>query len=300
MRKVFRFVAMCAFLGAIVATEKIVQAHGFVGDRFFPPTIATDDPFATDELSLPSVSYFDSPNPLTHTTDIGAEFDKEIFPQFAVGIADDYLEMAQSGDDTIRGWNNIQLSAKYQLWQNDPHEAIISAGLLTNIGGTGGTNTSDRFSTFIPTFYWGKGFGDLPDSLEALQPIALTGTLDNTFPTSANNPNVFDYGMAVEYSLPYLQQHVVDIGLPEPLKNMIPLVEFAFTTGENHGLQGQTTGTINPGVLYETPYCQIGAEAVIPANSATGPHVGVIVNLQIFIDDLFPKLFGHPLFGEQN
>ncbi|MGA2246926.1 MAG: hypothetical protein ABSH48_18190 [Verrucomicrobiota bacterium] len=30
------------------------SAHGFVGDRFFPPTIATDDPFAMDELSLPA------------------------------------------------------------------------------------------------------------------------------------------------------------------------------------------------------------------------------------------------------
>ena len=29
-----------------------VYAHGFVGDRFFPPTIQTDDPFATDGVAL--------------------------------------------------------------------------------------------------------------------------------------------------------------------------------------------------------------------------------------------------------
>lgn len=29
-------------------------AHGFAGDRFFPATLLTDDPFVADELSLPT------------------------------------------------------------------------------------------------------------------------------------------------------------------------------------------------------------------------------------------------------
>src|ERR1700733_5467421 len=71
-----------------------VQAHGFVGDRFFPPTMATDDPFATDELLLPSLSYFKSAgSPATGVTDGGFEFDKEIFPRFALGISGDYLHL---------------------------------------------------------------------------------------------------------------------------------------------------------------------------------------------------------------
>src|SRR5437588_13080189 len=31
-------------------------AHGVVGKRFFPATLATDDPFVADELSLPTIS----------------------------------------------------------------------------------------------------------------------------------------------------------------------------------------------------------------------------------------------------
>ena len=49
-----------AVMAAVGFGAATVHAHGFVGDRFFPPTIATDDPFATDELLLPSVSYFKS------------------------------------------------------------------------------------------------------------------------------------------------------------------------------------------------------------------------------------------------
>jgi hypothetical protein len=80
-----------------------------------------------------------------------------------------------------------------------------------------------------------------------------------------------------------------------PFRNVIPLVEFAMNSPLDRG-GGQTTGTVNPGFLWESRYCQIGAEAVIPINQATGPNVGFVVQVQVFIDDLLPKIFGHPLF----
>src|SRR5271155_1228076 len=126
-------IAVMAVVGLGAATA---HAHGFVGDRFFPPTIATDDPFATDELLLPSISYFKSAgSPATATTDGGFEFDKEIFPHFALGIAGDYLHLKPDGEPASTGFDDFALSAKYQLWQNDAHEAIISVGALWKIGG---------------------------------------------------------------------------------------------------------------------------------------------------------------------
>jgi hypothetical protein len=274
-----------------------VQAHGFVGDRFFPPTIATDDPFATDELLLPSVSYSkSSDHPPVGTTDVGFEFDKEIFPKFALGISGDWLNLNQGGVPTTSGFDNFTLSAKYQLWQNDKHEAIFSIGGEWEIGGSGSKQVgADSRSTFTPTVYFGKGLGDLPDALKYARPFAITGTLGEDLPDSAD-PNSLEWGFALEYSLPYLQQQVKDIGLPEPFKNMIPLVEFSFDSPQNRG-GGETTGTINPGVLYETKYFQIGAEAIIPVNNASGRDVGAVVQLQIFLDDIWPKWFGHPLVG---
>lgn len=276
-------------------------AHGFVGDRFFPPTIATDDPFATDELLLPSVSYFKSPasdgSPAVGTTDIGFEFDKEIFPKFALGISGDWLAEKPSGQPAAYGWDNFSLSLKYQLWENVPHEAIFSVGGEWEIGGSGSKNVgADSTSTFTPTIYFGKGFGDLPSALKYARPFALTGTVGEDLPTSAD-PNNLNWGLALEYSLPYLQSQVKDIGLPQPFSKMIPLVEFSFTTPENRG-GGPTTGTINPGILYENNYFQIGAEAIIPANGATGHDIGVVFQVQIYIDDIWPNIFGHPLFGK--
>jgi hypothetical protein len=286
-----------AVLAAIGFGMATAHAHGFVGDRFFPPTIATDDPFATDELSLPSVSYSkSSDSPAVGTTDVGFEFDKEIFPKFALGVSGDWLNQKPDGEPSSSGFDNFTLSAKYQLWQNNAHEAIFSVGGEWEIGGSGSKQVgADSRSTFSPTIYFGKGLGDLPDSLKYARPFAITGTLAEDLPDSAD-PNSLEWGFALEYSLPYLQSQVKDIGLPAPFKNMIPLVEFSFDTPENRD-GGKTTGTINPGILYETKYFQIGAEAIIPVNSASGQDVGAVVQLQIFLDDIWPKWFGHPLIG---
>jgi hypothetical protein len=277
-------------------------AHGFVGDRFFPPTVATDDPFATDELELPAISLFtDSAaegSPKTQTVATGFEFDKEIFPHFAIGISDDYLVQKPAGLPTITGWDNLSLSAKWQFWQSDEHEAVLAVGAEADVGGSGSRATGDSASVITPTVYFGKGFGDLPDSLDALKPLAITGTIGEEFPLSGADPNVLDVGLAFEYSLPYLQQHVRDVGLPHPLADIIPVVEFTFSDPENRGQSGQVVATVSPGILWETHYFQLGAEANIPLNSRSGVRVGATLSLQIYIDDLFPKIFGHPVFGK--
>jgi hypothetical protein len=291
----------------ILITPNLARAHGFEGDRFFPPTIQTDDPFATDELSV-GIQSFNNPAgsdgmPKTRELDVDAEFDKEIFPKFAVGISGTYInleptkhtdgsEPAPSQD----GFDNISLSAKYQLWEDPTHEFILSLGGEVDLGGTGSRALGvESYTTYSPILYSGKGFGDLPDSLKYLKPFALTGTLGYEIPGKSSDPNVLDWGFALEYSLPYLEEHVEDIGLPHPLKDFIPLVEFNMSSPTNRSGE-TTTGTINPGVLWEQPDFQLGAEAVIPVNEHTGPNVGAVIQVQIFIDDIFPKVFGHPLF----
>ncbi|HZK79529.1 MAG TPA: hypothetical protein VFC46_00640, partial [Humisphaera sp.] len=178
-------------------------------------------------------------------------------------------------------------------------EFIFSVGVEADLGGIGTKGFRDSFTTLTPKIYVGKGLGDLPDKFAMLQPFAVTGEFGQSFPTSAASPNAFSWGFAVEYSLMYLEQHVKDVGLPAPFKEMIPLVEFSMQTTENRGVGGLTTGTINPGVLWVTNYYELGVEANIPVNHDSGAHVGVTAELWIFIDDIFPQTFGHPLFGER-
>ena len=99
--------------------------------------------------------------------------------------------------------------------------------------------------------------------------------------------------------MPYLKSAVVDLGLPDFVNRLIPIVEAALQTPvSNTGTSGTvTTGTINPGIIYVGDKYQVAIEAMIPVNRQSGTNVGVIAQLHFFLDDIFPRSIGRPLFG---
>jgi len=306
------------FVCTVCASNR-VYGHGFAGARFFPATLSTDDPFVADELSLPTVSTIRTPDDGgTRETDISVEIAKRITPQFALEIGETLTVLNWHEEHSANGFGNLQLAGKYQLVKNAAHETIVSVGLGVEIGGTGSPSIgADSFSTWEPAIFFGKGFGDLPEALRILKPLALTGVAGIAIPSSVStrtitvneqtanrdvdierHPDVLEWGFALEYSVIYLQSQVQDMHLPAPVDRLIPLVEFAMETPLNRGPTGPTTGTINPGVIWAAKYFQVGVEAVIPINEHTGNNVGVIAQLHFFLDDLFPHTIGRPLFGE--
>ncbi|MGB6600073.1 MAG: hypothetical protein WBE77_03200, partial [Candidatus Cybelea sp.] len=58
-------------------------------------------------------------------------------------------------------------------------------------------------------------------------------------------------------------------------------------------------GTISPGLLYDAPTWQLGAEAIIPANGATrqGQGTGFIIQYHLFLDTFYKSWFGRPLIN---
>ena len=301
---------------ACVATADAALAHGIAGKRFFPATLATDDPFVADELSLPTISIIKTPAsgdaPATRETDFSVDMSKRITESLGVGFGATYKQLHPDGGDTQRGFDNAAASVKYKFYQSNEHETILSAGVDWDIGGSGSKRVgAESFSTVTPALFFGKGFGDLPDSAMYLRPIALTGSVGIGIPMRANSsspnddgdvvierhPHMLNLGFAIEYSFPYLQAFVKDVGLREPFKQLIPVVEFALTTPIDRG-GGPTTGTINPGILWAGRYMQLGVEAVVPINHQTGSRVGWIAQIHFFLDDIFPTTIGKPIFGK--
>lgn len=293
-------------------------SHGFAGSRFFPATLTTDDPFVNDELSLPTVSSIVTPDEGgTRETDVAFDIAKRITPNFGIEVGESIINLKPPGESSQTGFGNLELAGKYEFFESDEHEIILSLGAGVEIGGTGNkTVGADSFTTWAPGFFFGKGFGDLPDTVSFLKPLAVTGLVGVAIPTSAStrtvtveettglrdidverHPAVLEWGFAVEYSMIYLQEQVKDIGLHAPFDRLIPLVEFAFETPLNRGEQGKTTGTINPGLIWSGKYFQVGAEAMIPVNTRTGNDVGFIAQLHFYLDDLFPRSLGRPIFG---
>ena len=292
---------ICALILLIIPGP--IQAHGLEGDRFFPPTPLTDDPFAVDELSLPAIQY--NPAGASNEVDVTGSLSKEIFPKFALSIADTYVNLNPKGGHAQDGWSPLSFNAKYQLWEVPGHEFILSVGSDFTLGGTGSKGIQDSgspyqsYTTYTPSIYLGKGFNELPDCLKFFRPLAITTVTGYDLYANAAASNALEWSGSLQYSIPYLQEHVEDVGIPRPFRDMIPVMEFQMTTPTNKDA-APTTGTINPGVLWEGKYCQISGEVSIPINSRSGPAIGGLIQVQVFIDDLFPKIFGHPIFGHDD
>ena len=103
----------------------------------------------------------------------------------------------------------------------------------------------------------------------------------------------------MQYSMPYLKSEIQDLQLPDFINHLIPIVEFQMSTpvANNFGNSFLTTGTINPGVIWVGSYFQVGLEAQVPVNAQSGHGIGVLGQLHLYLDDMFPKTIGQPLIG---
>ena len=291
-----RFHAALLF-GAALAPA-IANAHGIVGARFFPATIATDDPFAADELALPTISIFrhlDAGEPVSETG-YSLEYSKSIFPGFALSFGEGYVHAKPDGGPSASGFDNLEVTPILEIARSEQHEFIASLAFSWEVGGSGSHGIgADSRSSYTPKIQFGKGFGDLPVSASWLRPFAVTGFAGYGIPGHDDEPHTAEWGGAVEYSLLYLQSNVRDTGLGPFVSRLTPLVEFSLSSPlDRHG--GPTTGTINPGIIWSGQQIQLGLEAILPVNHATGSNVGVLAQLHFYIDDIFPHSLGTPVF----
>lgn len=289
-----------AGLLSIALAPSCASAHAVVGDRVFPATMAVDDPGVSDEFNT-TFGHIKTPNDDgddMNVNTVSYEWDKLITKNLAFSVSSQYVNQNAPGGGSARGWDNLTVGAKYLVYANARHEFMASVGLAAEIGGTGARSIANSFSTFTPTFYFGKGFGDLPASLGYLRPFAITGEIGPNITTASsdNGPNSLGWGVTLQYSIPYLQSQVKDLGLPQPLSNLVPVVEFPMSTCTAGACAGQTTGTANPGLLWLNRYGQFGVEAQIPVNRASGTHTGILLQAHVFFDDVFPHSIGKPLF----
>jgi len=306
MKQLFVITLGMFFTAVFLSTE--LHAHGVIGKRFIPTTLAIEDPFASDELDLLKVNR-GSKNNDGRETSVGFEFSKRLTPDFSLGVGWDYLFQEPTNGSRTSGAGNPEFGFKYVLLRSAEHEGIFSAGFNAEVGGIGPARVAERISTFSPTLFFGKGFGDLPDGLNFLKPLAITGTVGVNIPSrrrtvttivddtgdieqdTERHPTRIPYGMAISYSVPYLQSFVKDVGLSAPFDRMFPVVEFNFETPVSGPDPRHTTAFANPGLIWAGKYVQLGLEAQVPMNQFSGKNAGVRGLVHVFIDDIWPNIF---------
>jgi hypothetical protein len=295
------------------------QAHCLAGARFFPATLNIEDPCVADELALPTVSSFrNGDDPSARQLDISGEYSKRITDTFALSVGSTWSRISPPGMPRVSGFQNLETAAKWQFLTDAQRELVMSLGFEIEWGRTGAQAIgAEPFNVYTPTFFIGKGFGDLPDNLRLLRPVTITGQVGYAIPGKSStviidpdtgeieierNPRVLVWGGSLQYSLPYLKSQVQDFGLHDFINRLIPIVEVSLQTPVQNTLTSgtQTTGTINPGVIWVGKNFQVGVEAIIPINRASGDGVGIMGQLHFYLDDIFPTTLGRPLLASSS
>lgn len=305
-------------LGCAIATT--VHAHGIAGNRYFPGTLTFDDPAVADELIVPNfdaATYPVAPGDTVHDSTYAFSFARLLTPDLVFQADSSWTQWSRPNQPRQQGFGTTSIGFKGRFYENDPHEALLSASLDWGIPNSGSSAVgAGRPGSLQPGLFFGKGFGDLPEQWSWLRPFGVAGGLLAELPMHrhssalgldsstgqleslpATNPSMLHWGIALEYSTLYLTDRFTG-GPPteEPLHQWVPLVEFAFDTPLSGG-GGRRTATANPGLSYVAVTWQIAVEAIVPLDQGAGHGVGGRVQLLLFLDDLMPALFGKPLLS---
>src|SRR6267378_1696245 len=324
----WRTAAVPGFLLLLATCSEASAAY--VGDRYFPSTLATTVPTPADFYNPP---YFVKlpDTATTHEIDIPSTYSRLVTKDWGVFFTETFRILDVANKGRLSGFDNLVIGTQYQLYTNPEHQFVFTVGGTAAIGGTGAPGIASSFSTLTPTVYIGKGFGDLPDSVAWLRPLTISATAAVAVPTESStltslgsvnlprseagafnslstlptgpttlaaaiNPKILQLGFALEYSLVTNQYTGPNRTGTRYAEGWVPLVEFTTATPLNGPLAGRTTGTINPGVIWVNRYLQVGVEAIIPIDARSGRDLGVRAQAHLYLSEIFPDL--KPIFGK--
>ena len=282
------------FAAAVLALwPHLAAAYTAAGDRNFPATILLPQAAPSDEFFVP---FSTLPLPGGRVANLGQVFDKTLTERLGVQFQEGFTWRQQNGGQTQSGWQNLETTVKYLAVLAPAQEGLVSLGVVRDWGGTGARRIGAwAQGATIPSVYFAKGFGDR--DIGYLRPLAVTGQLAYQFADGRPRPDNLVTGVAVEYSLPYLESRVQAVGLPGWLAATTPLVEtFVKMPTANRGTL-RTAAVVGPGLSYAGPGWEFAIEALIPATRAAGTGLGVAAQFHLSFDFLFPDTVGKPLFS---
>ncbi len=297
-----RFVIAISMIGVLFIgmIPESSFGHGVIGKRLFVEPIATEDAniFSEYDLVIPSYIKGEEGDEL----ELGTSFTLRLTERLGVEIEAEWTARNpdEGSSDTL--FNNIELVMKYVAHTDPRREWIATAALIVELPVGENDEEVDNFTSFGTGIFYGKGMGNLPESLKFFRPFMLQGDfvvehgLTNDVEESANT---LKYDVALYYSLPYLQQFVKDVGIPAPFSRLFPMIELNVEQVLNGEDRGDREVFIRPGFMWVGKSVQVGLAAIVPANSKAREEAdyGVTGIISLFLDDYFPKQFKDPFFG---
>src|SRR5690242_16669321 len=132
MSMIRRLISTLALSSLLLAGAVPAGAHGLAGKRFFPSTIAIDDPFVSDELTLPSILHIKRPasgdEPATRETEISGELSKRITKFFGISLEGELAHLDPDDAPSKTGFGNLEVGLRSEEQRlNSSHMSISYA-----------------------------------------------------------------------------------------------------------------------------------------------------------------------------
>jgi hypothetical protein len=297
---VTRSVLRACALGIVAALTvcSAAQAYTAAGDRIFPatvllPQIGPSDEFYITGSTLPQQT--SSGVPGGRATNLVGVFDKTITDRLSATATLGYSWLRQGGGASPSGWQNFAFALQYLAILDQPREFLLSAGIERDFGGTGAARIGvNSQGATIPALFFGKGLGDF--DVGYLRPFAVAGTVAYQISDGAPRPSLLQTGLVIEYSMPYLLSKVDAVALPGFLRATTPMIEMQFSQPVGRSFGATSTALIGAGFNYSGEGWDLGVEALIPTNRASGRGTGFTVQLHFSLDYLAPTSIGKPFF----
>jgi len=273
------------------------HAHGVVGQRSFIEPFITEDVNPKNEFVIGRPEWDHSRD--GRTLSLGFGLEKKLSDRLSITLDSEWDDITPKPHDEphASGFNNLGITLKYAFFIDPAHEAIASIALES----TAPTGTekvgAEQDPSFKPFLLYGKGANELPDFLAYLRPLAVQGDAGFEISTDRDRTTTVAHNVAIEYSVPYLQQAVRDLGLPWPLSNLIGDTELNFEHGVNGEEQGRSKVFVTPGFVYMDRWVELGVAGRFPLNQAAHDELdwGIVWIVDLFIDDIFPWTKWQPL-----
>src|ERR1700688_706 len=158
-RAVIRFAVGAEIVAAVLLAgqPEPADAHGFAGDRFFPATILTDDPFVADEMSLPTFTRPPTGADGSHAYNFDADISQRILPDLGFTAHYGWVNSTIPTMKTVTGFGALNTGLQYQLFIDPQREMMALAGLGVTWAHTGrvAALAAPDFTTLTPTFDFG-------------------------------------------------------------------------------------------------------------------------------------------------
>ena len=136
-----RALALALLFAALPLTDAF--AHCFVGARFLPATLATDDPCVADEMSLPTISWSRTADmPPATEWDVGADISKRITQDFGVSHQRNVGAYPRAGRSDHGGFRQPPDRVRSTSCSRTVRiELAMLLGLVVDWGSTGAINS---------------------------------------------------------------------------------------------------------------------------------------------------------------